>query len=46
VIGPSDLTAMRVTDVVISSALHEDELWQRRGELESKGLRVHRVYGP
>lgn len=44
VVGAKQLPALGVTDVVISSALHEDDLWGRRAELESIGLRVHRVY--
>jgi len=34
-----------VTDVVISSAIHEDELWMRREEMQSIGMRIHRIYG-
>lgn len=44
VLGARELPQRGVTDVVISSAMHEDELWSRRGELEALGLRVHRVY--
>lgn len=45
VVGPAGLAPLGVTDIVISSALHEDALWERRGELERLGIRVHRVYG-
>jgi glycosyltransferase involved in cell wall biosynthesis len=38
------LRALGVTDVLISTALHEPMLWARRGELERLGLRVHRLY--
>jgi glycosyltransferase involved in cell wall biosynthesis len=44
VVGASGLAALGITDVVISSALHEDALWARRHELERLGIRVHRLY--
>ncbi|MEN0021248.1 MAG: glycosyltransferase, partial [Planctomycetota bacterium] len=42
---PSDIENLDATDVVLSSALHEDELWHRRAVYERAGLRVHRLYG-
>lgn len=33
------------TDVVISSWMHEDDIWARRAVYERQGLRVHRLYG-
>jgi len=39
-----ELAERGATDVLISSALHERALWERRGELERLGLRVHRLY--
>jgi len=32
------------SDVVISSFINQDDIWQRRGIYESKGLSVHRLY--
>lgn len=40
----SDAAATGATDVVVSSWMHEERMWQRRGALESQGLRVHRLY--
>ncbi|MDX2114048.1 MAG: glycosyltransferase [Planctomycetota bacterium] len=44
VLAPHAALNMGVTDVLISSAIHEPALWERRGELERLGLRVHRMY--
>lgn len=42
--SPSGASALGVSDVLISSWLHEGEMWNRRGVLEAQGLRVHRLY--
>lgn len=44
VVAPADASRLEATDAVISSWLHEGEIWSRRGVLESQGLRVHRLY--
>lgn len=44
IVGPGALPGLGVTDVVISSAMHEPALWARKEELERLGLRVHRLY--
>ncbi|MBX3316046.1 MAG: glycosyltransferase family 4 protein [Phycisphaeraceae bacterium] len=41
---PARLAATGATDVVISSWLHSETIWGRRGVYESQGLRVHRLY--
>ena len=38
-------TELGATDIVLSSWLHQDDMWSRRAPLERHGLRVHRVYG-
>jgi hypothetical protein len=43
VMTPSDL-AVEATDVVLSSWIHQSDLWTRRHVLENAGLRVHRLY--
>lgn len=45
VVPASGAANLGVTDIVISSALHEEALWARRGEFERRGVRVHRLYG-
>lgn len=32
------------SDVIISSFINQDDIWQRRGIYEAKGLAVHRLY--
>lgn len=44
IIPPGHARASGVTDVIISSALHEPDLWARRGEIERQGAAVHRLY--
>ncbi len=44
VIEPKGAAGAGATDVVISSWLHEDEIWARREVFERQGLRVHRLY--
>lgn len=46
IISPADAAATGATDVVLSSFLHEDDLWARRAVYESQGLRVWRLYPP
>ena len=41
---PEDAGRLGARDVLISSWLHQDEIWARRGVLEAQGLRVHRIY--
>ncbi|MEQ8769478.1 MAG: glycosyltransferase [Phycisphaerales bacterium] len=41
---PDRAAELGVTDVVISSWMHEDAIWARRGTLEASGVRVHRLY--
>ncbi|MCE7974544.1 MAG: glycosyltransferase [Leptolyngbya sp. PLA1] len=36
--------ASGATDVVISSAINQQQIWRRRGVYERAGLRVHRLY--
>lgn len=45
VIAPACASRLEAKDVVISSWLHEEEIWARRGVYERQGLRVHRVHG-
>lgn len=35
-----------VTDVLISSWMHEQEIWSRRDETAALGMRLHRIYNP
>lgn len=44
VVEPKSAPGLGVTDVVISSWMHEDAIWARRGDLEAAGVRVHRLY--
>jgi glycosyltransferase involved in cell wall biosynthesis len=44
VIDPREASGRGADDVVISSWMHEDAIWARRGVYERQGLRVHRVY--
>jgi hypothetical protein len=44
IIAPGSASASGATDVVISSWMHQDAIWNRRGIYESQGLRVHRIY--
>ncbi|MCA9288466.1 MAG: glycosyltransferase [Phycisphaerales bacterium] len=45
IVGPEDAATLGATDVVISTWMHENGVWARRGVYESQGLRVHRLYG-
>jgi glycosyltransferase involved in cell wall biosynthesis len=44
VIAPEAAGETGATDVVISSWIHQDAIWARRGIYEQQGLRVHRIY--
>ncbi|MCB9845863.1 MAG: glycosyltransferase family 4 protein [Phycisphaeraceae bacterium] len=44
VIDPGRAHRCGVTDVVISSWMHEGAIWDRRGVYERQGLAVHRLY--
>ncbi len=44
VVAPPEVHTLGATDVVISSAMHEDAIYGRRGVYEGQGIRVHRVY--
>jgi hypothetical protein len=44
IVSPDQVGASGATDVVISSWMHEDDIWQRRAVYEQAGLRVHRIY--
>ncbi len=44
VIAPDQLAPTGATDLVLSSWMHEDALWDRRALFEAQGLRVHRLY--
>lgn len=42
--SPEVAAASGATDVVISSAINQQQIWRRRGVYERAGLRVHRLY--
>jgi FlaA1/EpsC-like NDP-sugar epimerase len=44
VISPREAGRRGATDVVISSWMHQEAVWGRRGVYEGMGLRVWRVY--
>ena len=44
VIAPADAAQHGATDVVISSYIHAESIWERRGIYESQHLQVHRIY--
>jgi glycosyltransferase involved in cell wall biosynthesis len=46
IIDPREASGRGATEVVISSWMHEDAIWVRRGLYERQGLQVHRVYAP
>ncbi len=43
IIGPFEAARTGATDVVISSAMHEEAIWKRRHVYEEQGLAVHRL---
>lgn len=45
VIAPADIASTGATDILISSWMHESAMWARRAAFESRGVRVHRLYG-
>ncbi|HED53379.1 MAG TPA: glycosyltransferase [Phycisphaerales bacterium] len=44
IIDPHTAAVTGATDVIISSALHEADIWRRREVYVEQGLRVHRLY--
>lgn len=46
VVAPDAIADTGATDVIISSWLHEEDIWARRMQFEQQHLRVHRLYGP
>ena len=44
VISPADAARTGATDVVISSWMNQDAIWDRRAVYERQGLTVHRLY--
>lgn len=44
IVAPSAAGKTGATDVVISSWMHADAIWERRGVYERQGLRVHHLY--
>lgn len=46
IVGPDDVAGLDARHVIISSWLHEDDIWNRRGTLQAAGINVHRLYGP
>lgn len=43
IIGPHEAALTGATDVIISSAMHEEAIWGRRNIYEEQGLTVHRL---
>ncbi len=43
-VSPEGALTLGVTDVVISSWMHEGEMWSKRAPFERAGARVHRLY--
>jgi hypothetical protein len=44
IIDPESAASTGATDVIISSAMHEEAIWNRRDVYLEQGLRVHRLY--
>ena len=42
--SPSRVSELGISDVVISSWLHQEVIWSRRNLYEAQGVRVHRLY--
>lgn len=42
--GSPPPAGLGATDIILSSWMHERDLWARRAVYESRGLRVHRLY--
>ncbi len=45
VLSIADATTLGATDVVLSSAMHEEDLWSKSQALAAAGAKVHRLYG-
>jgi len=45
IVGPEDALALGATDILVSSWMHEGEMWAKRAVFERAGARVHRLYG-
>ena len=41
---PKDIPSLGASDLIISSAIHQDSIWRNRASLESMGVTVHRLY--
>ncbi len=46
IMPPAHAGRTGASDVVISSWMHEEAIWERRAVYEAQGLRVHRLYAP
>ncbi len=46
VVAPADAATTGATDVVISTWMHQDAVWERRSVYERQGLPIHRIYAP
>lgn len=44
VYAPDMLHQLGATDLIISSYIHENTIWNKRASLEAQGVRVHRLY--
>jgi glycosyltransferase involved in cell wall biosynthesis len=44
IIDPAAAHEHEITDVIISSWMHQPAMWNRRAQIESQGIRVHRIY--
>jgi glycosyltransferase involved in cell wall biosynthesis len=44
IVAPAEAGRSGATDVVISSWMHQEAIWARRGVYEEQGIRVHRVH--
>jgi glycosyltransferase involved in cell wall biosynthesis len=45
VIAPQNAAHTRASDVIISSWINQDQVWQRRAVYEQQAMTVHRLYG-
>ena len=44
IVAPHDAGETGATDVVISSWINQNAIWQRRAVYERQGLKVHTLY--
>jgi glycosyltransferase involved in cell wall biosynthesis len=44
IVRPAEAAATGATEVIISSWMHQQSIWARRGIYEQQGLRVHTIY--